>query len=182
MHDALVPHSPRDRSIRSAARAALQGILLCTLDYGPRSRVKIWRGKTAKDSETVRVRLLRSHQCRGRCGSLPGLCSGRCMRVARAALGAIEPSLRFHHIVDRQRVTGARRARGAGWPLTAARSDAQDNRVARFTSGSSFRCPATSRGSMNERVCDTTYPPSLPRFSPKGRSQEIGSDSFRVNG
>src|SRR3546814_10695055 len=71
MHDALVPHSPRDRSIRSAARAALQGILLCTLDYGPRSRVKIWRGKTAKDSETVRVRLLRSHQCRGRCGSLP---------------------------------------------------------------------------------------------------------------
>ena len=91
MHDALVPHSPRDRSIRSAARAALQGILLCTLDYGPRSRVKIWRGKTAKDCETVRVRLLRSHQCRGRCGSLPGLCSGRCMRVARAALGAIEP-------------------------------------------------------------------------------------------
>lgn len=48
--------------------------------------------------------------------------------------------------------------------------------------GLKLRVRATMKGSRKERVCDTTYPPSLPRFSPKGRSQEIGSDSFRVNG
>src|SRR3546814_16261152 len=79
------------------------------------------------------------------------------MRVARAALGAIEPSLRFHHIVDRQRVTGARRARGAGWTLTAARTAAQDSRGARFTSGSSFRCTAKSWGKSNDGVCVRQY-------------------------
>ena len=57
--------------------------------------------------------------------------------------------------------------RRAGWPSTAERSDAQDARMARFTSGSSCGCRATMKGSRNDRVCDMTYPPFLPRLSPK---------------
>ena len=94
------------------------------------------------------------------------------MPVARAALSAIEPAQRCHHIVDRHRAAGA-------WWATEGRLALDGRAIGRpggedgaLHFGLKLRVRATMKGSRKERVCDMTYPPFLPRLSPKAKFPE----------